>query len=65
MPKEHITVQEKLVSDEVEKYLQALRLECVKLAVQTASPGVEMKEPWARSNKFYTYVLYGKPMEVA
>ena len=56
---------DKLVSDETEKYLQALRLECIKLAISTAETGIEKKEPWKRSNDFYTYVLYGKPMSVA
>jgi hypothetical protein len=53
------------LTDETERYLQALRLECVKLAVANAGPGVEKKEPWGLANKYYTYVLYGKAMEVA
>ena len=51
--------------DEAERYFQELRLECLKLAVANAGPGVEKKEPWKLSNSYYTYVLYGKPMEVA
>ena len=61
----YITDTEKLVSDEAEKYLQALRLECIKLALANAGPGIEKKEPWKLSNSYYTYVLYGKPMDVA
>jgi hypothetical protein len=53
------------LTDDSERYLQSLRLECIKLAMETAETGIEKKEPWSRANKFYTYVLYGKPMEVA
>jgi len=53
--------EEEKVSKADLKYMKDLRLECIRLAVNTADPGIESKEPWARANKFFNYVVYGKP----